>query len=170
MIAILTETTRHLTTQLGEELKRPQGNWQRRPALRQFVRSTDMLAEITLSTWAWICETLEDGGFEGREFAGYCRVLLEAIDGALSGYERLLALAAEAKLTAAAAGLHELEAKFPALREARPRIAEAYSLATQPPSPIDEKRLAESIAELERGEFIDLDDEFIDRLRAGDNF
>ncbi|HBI42745.1 MAG TPA: hypothetical protein DDY78_07795 [Planctomycetales bacterium] len=169
MTAILTETTRHLTTQLGEELKRPQGNWQRRPALRQFVRSTDMLAEITLSTWAWICETLEDGGFEGREFAGYCRVLLEAIDGALSGYERLLALAAEAKLTAEAAGLPDLDVKLIALREVRPRIAEAFSFATQPPRPIDEKRLAESIAALERGEMIDCDDEFIDRFVAGGN-
>jgi hypothetical protein len=170
MTALLTETTRHLTTRLDEELKRPRGERLRRQALRQFARGADVLAEITLSSWAWVCETLEEEGFEGREFAGYGRVLLDAIDGVLSGYERLLALAAEAKLTAEDAGLHDLEAKLPALREARPRIAEALSLATQPPGPIDEKRLAEGRAALDRGEFIVLDDEFLDRLRAGGSF
>lgn len=170
MTALLMQTTRHLTTLLDEELKRQEGQKLTGPALRHFARGIDALAEITLSAWAWVRETLEDEGFEGRQLAGHCRALTDGIDGCLSGYERLLALTAASGLKAEDAGLPALEAKLPALREARPKVAEALTVATRPPRPIDEKRLAEGIAASKRGECIVLDDEYIARLRAGGNF
>jgi hypothetical protein len=170
MTALLTDTTRDLATWLSEELKQRKGERLKRQVLRNLVWSADVLAGITLSAWAWVRETLEGEGFEGGELAGYCRVLLDGIDGSLAGYERLLALAEESGLTAEAAGLGDLEAKLPSLREARPRVAGALDLATRPPRPIDEAKLAESRAALDRGEFVAIDDEYLARLRAGGNF
>jgi hypothetical protein len=66
--------------------------------------------------------------------------------------------------------LHVLEVKLPALREARPHVAAALDLATRPARPVDESKLAESRAALDRGEFVTLDDEYLARLRAGEEF
>jgi hypothetical protein len=170
MTALLNETTRDLTTRLGEELRRREGERLRRPVLRHLVRSADALAGITLSAWTWVRETLEGEGFEGCEMARHCRVLLDGIDGGLAGYERLLALAEASGLSPEAAGLHDLEAKLPALREARPTVAGALGLATRPPRPVDEALLTESRAALERGEFVTVDDAYLARLRAGGDF
>jgi len=170
MTALLIETTRDLTTRLGEELKRRKGERLQRQVLRSLVLGADALAGIILSAWAWVRETLEEEGFEGRELARKCQVLLDGIDWVLAGYERLLEMAEESGLTPKAAGLHELEAKLPALREARPQVAEALALATRPPRPVDERALAESRTALDRGEFVPLDDEYLARLRAGEDF
>lgn len=173
MTALLTETARELTARLGEELSRPKGEKLKRQVLRNLVRSADALAGITLSAWAWVRETLEAEGFEGGELAGYCRVLLGAIDGidgGPAGYDRLLAMAEKDGLTPEAAGLRELEAKLPALREARPTVAEVLALATRPPRPVDAARLAESAAALQRGAFVTVDGEYLARLRAGEDF
>jgi hypothetical protein len=170
MTALLTETARELTTRLGEELRRRKGEKLKKRVLRNLVRSADALAGITLSAWTWARETLEGEGFEGGELAGYCRVLLDAIDGGLAGHDRLLAMAEEDGLTPEAAGFRELEAKLPALREARPKVAEALALATRPAGSVDEAKLAESGAALERGEFVTVDDEYLARLRAGEDF
>jgi hypothetical protein len=170
MTALLTETAREVTTRLGEELERRKGEKLKRRVLRNLVRSADALAGITLSAWAWVRETLESEGFEGGELAGHCRVLLDAIDGGLAGYDRLLAMAEEDGLTPESAGLLELEAKLPALRDARPAVAEVFALATRPRRPVDEAKLAESRTALERGEFVTADDEYLARLRAGEDF
>jgi hypothetical protein len=97
-------------------------------------------------------------------------VLLEGIDGTLAGYERLLALAEEAGLTPEAAGLKKLEDKLAALREARPKVVETLGLATRPARPINAATLAQSRAALERGEFVTVDEEYLARLRAGEDF
>src|SRR5712692_2405382 len=170
MTALLTETTRDLTSRLGEELKRKRGEKLMRQVLRNLVRSADALAGITLSAWAWVHETLEREGFEARELAGYSQVLLDAIDGSLAGYEQLLAMAETSSLTAEAAGLQDLEAKLPALRDARPKVAETLRLATRPPRIVDDATLAESSAAIERGEFVTVDDDYLARLRASGNF
>ncbi len=171
MTALLIEPTRDLTTRLGEELKRPKGEILERRILRNLVWGANALAVITLSAWAWVCETLEEEGFEGRELAGYCQVLLDGIDGTLAGYERLLAWAEESSRTPEAARLlQSLETRLPALREARPKVAAVLALATRPPRPVDEATLAESRAALDRGEFVTVDDESLARLRAGEDF
>lgn len=166
MTAILTETARTLTTQLGEELKLRQGQKSRRRVVRELVRIDDTLTVIILSAWAWVRETLEGEGFEGRELAGHCRVLLDGIDQCLGGYEQLLALAEESDLTPEAAGLPGLEASLRALREARPKVAEVLDRATRPLPPIDEVKLAEARAALDRGEFATIDDDYLSRLRT----
>src|SRR5437867_1478158 len=168
MTALLTETTRDLTTRLGEELRRREGERLKRQVLRNLVRSADALAGIILSAWAWVSETLEGEGFEGRELAGHCQVLLDGIDASLAGHERLLAEAAG--LVPEAAGLRDLEAKLPALREARPKVAAALDLASRAPRPINEATLAEAKGALERGELVTLDDDYLARLRAGQDF
>jgi hypothetical protein len=170
MTALLTETTRDLTSRLGEELKRRRGEKLKRQVLRNLVWSADALAGITVSAWTWVRETLEREGFEGRELAGYCQVLLDAIDGGLAGYEQLVALAESSGLTPDAAGLQDLEAKLPTLRDARPKIAEALRLATLPPRPVDAATLAKSTTALERGEFVTMDDEYLAQVRASGNF
>jgi hypothetical protein len=152
-----------LTTQLGAELKRREGEKLRRRAVGYLVANVDALAGILLSAWKWVRETLEGEGFEGQELARHCQVLLEGIDRSLSGYEQLLELAAASGLTPEAAGLHDLEAKLPALREARPHVAAALALAGRLPRPLDDKMLAESQSALERGEFVTLDDDYLDR-------
>src|SRR5262245_15332864 len=113
MTALLTETTRDLTKRLHEELnqqaaerlRQQKGERLRRQMLRQVVWGADALAGIILSACKWIWETLERDGFEGRELANYCGVLLEGIDESLTGYERLLALTEAADLTREAVGL-----------------------------------------------------------------
>src|SRR5438128_769144 len=129
MTALLTDTTRDLTSRLGEELRRREGEKLRRQALRNLAGSADALAGIILSAWTWVRETLEKDGFEGRELAHHCQVLLDGIDGSLAGYGRLLALTETSGLTSEAAGLQSLEAKLPALRETRPEVAGALGLA-----------------------------------------
>jgi hypothetical protein len=144
MTVLLTETTRSLTTRLGEELRRQQGEKPRQQVLRALVRSADALAGITLSAWTWVRETLEGEGFEARELAQHCQVLLDGIDESLAGYERLLALAEESDLTPSAAGLDTLANKLSALREARPKVAALLGLAARPARPVDEATLAET--------------------------
>lgn len=170
MTALLIETTRDLATRQAEELKRRRGEKLRRQVLRKLSLNENVLAEITLSIWKWIRETLEEEGFEGRELAGYCQLLLDGIDGRLSGCELLLAKADEAGLTPKAAGLADLEAKLPALREARPKVAGILELATRAPRPIDEAMLKKSKQAVEHGEFVTLNDEYLARLRAGQDF
>ncbi len=169
-MALLTETAHDLTARLDAELSRREGERLRRQMLRNLVCSADALAGITLSGWMWVRETLEREGFEGRELARHCQVLRDGIDGVLAGYERLLALAGASGLTAEDAGLHDLEGKLPALREARSKVAEALGLATRPPRPVEEAKLVESRAALERGEFVTINDEYLARLRAGEDF
>jgi len=171
MTELLIETARDLTARQAEELRRQKKvgrlKWQ---VLRGLVRNEDVLAGVILAAWKWVRETLEEEGFEGRDLAGKCRVLLDGIDGSLSRYKQFVADAEEAELTPEAAGLSDLEAKLPALREARPKVAETLELATRPPRPIDETRLNESKGAFQRGEFVTLEDEYLARLRAGQDF
>lgn len=169
MTTLLTENTRDLATRLDEELRRRKGEVLMRRVARDLVLNADALAGIILSCWAWVRETLEEEGFEGRELSGHCQVLLDAIDGSLAGYERLRVLVEDSGLTPEAAGLCDLEGKLPALREARPKVAELLGFVTRPPRPVDEKVLAESSAAIERGEFITLDDAYLARLRADED-
>jgi hypothetical protein len=170
MTALLIETTRDLTTRLGEELKRRECERLMRRVLRHLVKSADIIAEITLGAWAWVNETLEAEGFEGGVLAGHCEVLLRGIDMSLAGYEQLLAQANESGLTPEDAGLDHLASKLPALREARPKVAAALALASRPPRPVDEGKLADSRGALDRGECVNVDDAYLARLQAGEDF
>jgi hypothetical protein len=170
MTALLMDTTQNLTTRLGEELGRQDAGRLRRKVLRRLIWDTEALAGITLSAWKWVRESLEAEGFEGRELIRHCQIILEGINRGLVGYEHLRKLAEESGLTSGVAGLKELEAKLPALQEARAAVGQALSLADRPPRPVDGKVLAESEAALERGEFVTLDDQYLDRLRAGEDF
>src|SRR6266851_5171732 len=163
MTALLSKTIHDLKTPLDEGLRRPKGDKLARQLLRDLVWNADALAGVTLSAWTWVRGTLEEEGFEGRELVGHCRVLLDGIDGSLTGYERLLEWAEEAGLTPEAAGLRDLEAKLPALREARPKIAAALELATRPGRHVDEAMLAASRTAAERGEFVQVDDDYLAR-------
>jgi hypothetical protein len=170
MTTLLKDMTHGLTTRLGEELRRQEGERLSRRLLRTLAVNADVLAGITLSAWKWVRETLEAEGFEGRELAEYCRVLLEGIDLGLTGYERLLVQAKDSNLSTEAAGLRDLEAKLPALREARTEVAGALALATRRPRPVDAAKLAESTVAFQRGEFVNIDEEYLARLRAGEDF
>ena len=170
MSALLIDITHAFTTRLGEELTPQEGERLTRKVLRGIAGDTDVLAGISLRAWTWVRETLEGEGFEGRELTRHCKVLDEGIKGCLVGYERLQKQAEESGLTAEAAGLRDLEAKLPALREARDAIGQALRLAAQPSRPVDDKALADSAAALERGEFVTLDDQYLARLRAGADF
>jgi len=177
MVALLTETrawTKRLHEELNqqgaEKLPQQEGERLRRRLLRQLAWQADALAGVILAAWKWIQETLGEEGFEGRELLGYSEVVLEGIDEGLTGYERLSALASEAALTPQAIGLRDLEAKLPALREARPKVAELLALATRPPRPVDESLLAESKATIERGDFVIINDEYLSRVQAGEDF
>lgn len=170
MTALLIETARDLTARQAEELRRWKGERLNRQVLRVFVWNEDVLAGITSAIWKWVRETLEEEGFEGRELTEYCQLLLEGIDGSLSRYEQLLTWAAEAGLTPEAIGLSDLEVKLPALREARPKVVEILNLATRPPRPVDEAMLNKSKGAFERGEFVTINDEFLARLREGQDF
>jgi hypothetical protein len=170
MTALLTEMAHDLRMRLSEELTRREGERLKRQVLRGLVSITDILAEVILKAWKWVRETLEVEGFEGRQLARQCKLLLDAIDWILPAYERFVAQAEESGLTAEAAGLSDLEAKLPALREARPKVAETLDLATRPPRSVKEAMLDESKGALDRGEFVTLDDEYLARLRAGEDF
>jgi hypothetical protein len=170
MTPLLIETTRDLTTRQTEELRRRKGERLRRQMLRTLVSNEGALAGFTLSAWKWVRESLEEEGFEGRELAGYCRVLLDGIDGILAGYEQLLAQAEESGLNPDEAGLPELAAKLPALRDVRPKVAELLDLATRPPRPVDEAMLNQARGAIDRGEFVTIDEEYLARLRAGEDF
>lgn len=168
MTALLPETTRDLTKRLDAELKRLEGEKLTRQELRNLVGSTDVLAGIILSTRKWLRETLEEEGFEGRELMRHCRVLLDGIDWILAAHERFRAQAAASGQTAEIAGLRDLKAKLPALREIRPNVVAALSLAARPSRPVEEAMLADSKAALEKGGFITVDDDYLARLRAGE--
>ncbi len=170
MTALLMDIIHDYTPRLDEELTRQEAEKLTRKVLRRIVGDTDTLAGIALRAWKWVRETLEGEGLEGRELTRYCQVLQEGIKGFLGGYERLLKQAEASGLTAEAVGLRELEAKLPALREALAAVGQALSRAAQPSRPIDEKALAASAASLERGEFVTLDDQYLARLRAGEDF
>lgn len=170
MTTLLTDTTRDMATRLDEELRRRKGERLKRQVLRNLVWTADALAGIILSAWTWVRETLEGEGFEGRELAEHCQVVLDGIDGALVGYEQLLRMAERSGLTPDAVGLQDLEAKLPALREARPQVIQLLQLADRLPQPIDATVLAESKAALERGKFVTINDEHLARLRAGEDF
>jgi hypothetical protein len=170
MTALLTETAHDLRTRLSEELTRREGERLKRQILRGLVGSADILAAMILKAWKWLHETLEAEGFEGRQLARQCQLLLDAIDWILPAYERFVAQAEESGLSAETAGLSDLEAKLPALREARPKVAEILDLASRPPRPVEEAMLDESKGAFDRGEFVTLDDEYLARLRAGEDF
>src|SRR5262249_9001814 len=111
----------------------------------------------------------EGEGFEASELTRHCQILLDGIDGSLAGYERLVELARASGLTPETAGLRDLEAKLPALRVARPDVARALDLALPPRGPIHASVIAQSQAALDRGEFVNIDDDYLARLRAGED-
>ena len=170
MTALMIEPARDWMARQAEESRRRKGEKLGRQVLRALVWNEDVLAGIVLAIWKWVHETLEEEGFEGRELARHCQLLLDGIDGSLARYEQFTADAEEAGLTPEAAGLRDLEAKLPALREARPKVAEILNLATRPPRPVDEAMLNESKDAFARGEFGVLDDEYLARLRTGQDF
>lgn len=168
MTARLTETVEDSLERLIEEEKRCVGEKATRHALRSLASNADILAKMILKAWKWLQETLEAEGFEGRQLADRCRVLVEAMDWILLAHERFLAQAKAAGLTAEDAGLQDPEAKLPALREALPKVAALLGLASRSPHPVEEARLVESKNAVARGAFINIDDEFLARLRAGE--
>ncbi len=170
MTTLLIETARDLTARQAEELRRRKGEKLRRPVVRDLVWNENVIARVILSLWKWVRETREEEGFEGRELAGKCRVLLDGIDGSVARYEQFVADAEQAGLTPEAVGLSDLEAKLPALREARPKVVEILNLATRPPLPVDEAILNKSRDALDRGEFVTINAEYLARLRAGRDF
>lgn len=170
MTALLTETASDLIARLTEEEKRWEDERLRRQVVRILVSSADVLTEVILKAWKWARETLEAEGFEGRQLARQCQLLLDGIDWLLPAYERFLAQARASGLTPEESGLPDLQVKLPALQEARPRVAELLALVTRPSRPIDEAILAESRASFDRGEFVTIDDDFLARLRAGEQF
>jgi hypothetical protein len=170
MTTLPLEPARDWITWLKDALERREGERLQRQALRELVWRADVIAYVVLGAWGWVREALENEGIEARKLAGQCQVLLEGIDMSLAGHERLLEWAEADGLTPDAAGLRELEAKLPALREARPKVAEALALATRPPRPVDEKALAESQAALDHGKFVTVDEDYLARLRAGEDF
>lgn len=175
MTMLLAENTPAMVTQFEddlklEELRRRRGEKLQRQAVRTLVQSANVLAGVVLEGWTRVSEMLEKKGFEASELARNCQVLLDGLEGTLSGHERLLALVKDSGLTSEATGLGELEAKLPALRAARPKLTEALAIATRPARPINEKALAESRDALGQGEFVTIDDEYLARLRAGADF
>jgi hypothetical protein len=160
------ETTRGLTVRLGEELRLKRGESLRRQVLCNLVKSADILAELTLSAWAWVSETLEREGFEGQELTEYCQILLGGIDATLKSHQLLRAKAQSLGISNEIAGLHGLEAKLPSLENIRPKIAEVLGLASPPHRSVDESKLAESTAAIEKGQFVSLDNDYLDRLKA----
>lgn len=170
MTALLIEPARNWMARQAEELRRWEGERLNRQVRRALVWNEDVIAGIILAIWKWVRETLEEEGFEGRELTEYCQLLLEGIDGSLSRYEQFLAWVEEAGLTPEAIGLSDLEAKLPALREARPKVVELLELASRPSRAVDEAVLRKSKGALERGEFVTINDEYLARLRAGQDF
>jgi hypothetical protein len=170
MTALLPETVCDLMARLTEEEKRWAGEKWKRQVVRNLASSTDVLAGIILAAWNGVRETLELEGFEGQWLGRQCKQLLDGIDWILPAYERFVAQGQESGLTSEDARLQDLEAKLPALREARPRIAEVFGLTMQPAKPIDGEMLAASRTAFERGEFVIADEGYLTRLRAGQPF
>jgi hypothetical protein len=171
MTAQLEKTARDLMKRQAKEARRRKKAARRkRQVLRDLVWNENVLAGIILSLWKWVRETLEQDGFEGRELVSKCQVLLAGIDGCLTRYEQFVVDAEEAGLTSEAVRLQDLEVQLPALREARPKVAELLDFSTRPPRSIDEAMLNKSKEAAEHGEFVTLDDEYLARLRAGQDF
>ena len=169
MPALLTETTSNLTSRLDEELRLNRGEKLSRQVLCNLVKSADILAGLALSAWAWVRETLEREGFEGRELAATCKVLVDGIDGGIEAHKQLLALAKSSGHSPETVGLKDLEAKLPALQAARPKVVEVHDLATRGNRPDDLTLLAETSAAMEKGQFVTMDDEYLNRVRANGN-
>ena len=169
MTMLLMETARDLTTRLDHELRRPNGEKPKRQALRNLARSADALAGLILSAWVWVSETLEEEGFEGRELAQHCQVLVNGIDECLFAHQKILEGTTVCGLTPISAGLDDLEGKLPALREVRSNVTRILALATRPPRPIDESMLAEARRAIERGELIKVDEQLLSRLETGED-
>ncbi len=100
MTALLTETAHDLMLRLTEEEKRYVGEKLRGQMVRGLVSGTDLMAETILKAWKWVRETLEGEGFEGRQLAHQCPLLLDGIDWILPAYARFLAQAEASGLTA----------------------------------------------------------------------
>jgi hypothetical protein len=158
MTAILTEATHDLTARLSEALGQLKKEKLARRMLRNLVRADGALANITLSAWNSVCEALEAEGFEGRELAAQCKVLLDGVNLSLGAYEKLLEIAEASEISPQEAGLEEVKARIPLLEEVQPKIALLLELATRPAQPIDEARLNKSLEDFECGKFITLND------------
>src|SRR4051812_45315557 len=87
--ALLPELARDLAARLTQELDRRQGQKLGRAAFRDLARSVGVLADVVLSAHAWVRETLEEEGFEGRALAECSRAILEGADAALGAFDRL---------------------------------------------------------------------------------
>jgi hypothetical protein len=163
MTALLTGATHDLTIRLTDELKRQDAERQNRQWVRQLAEAGSLLARLTLTSWDWVCETLEREGFEGGELRRQCAVVLAGMDACLAAYESVTAQAKTSGLSVQDAGLRELAEKLPALQEARSKVLAVQAVAGLPPRPVDETRLAASQAALERGELLS-GDELLSRL------
>jgi hypothetical protein len=170
MTTLLVDTARDLATRLGNELKLRRGEKVFQLKLRELVEASDALIGIILTCCAGLRETLEREGCEGRRLAKYSKGLLEVTDSALAEGDETLGLANNVGVDSTEAGLPQLSSKLAALRESRPYLADVVAMATRPPRPIDEARMAESDAALERGEFVNVDDEYLRRLHAGEDY
>jgi hypothetical protein len=164
MTAILTEATQDLTARLSEALGQQKQDKLARRILRNLVRAEEALVNITLSAWNSVCEALEAEGFEGRELAAQCQVLLDGIIVALGACDKLRESAAASGISLGEAGLVELESRITLLREIQPKIASLLELATRPPKPLDEARLDKARQDFEAGRFITLNQATINGL------
>jgi 2-phospho-L-lactate guanylyltransferase (CobY/MobA/RfbA family) len=164
MTAILTEATHDLTARLSEALGQQKKEKLARRMLRNLVRAEDALANITLSAWNSVCEAVEAEGFEGRELAAQCQILLDAINVSLGAYHKLHDIAAASEISPDEAGLVELESKIPLLKEVQPKIASLLQFTTRPPKPLDEVRLNKAREDFECGRFVTLNDATINGL------
>jgi 2-phospho-L-lactate guanylyltransferase (CobY/MobA/RfbA family) len=158
MTAILTEATRDLTTRLSEALGQQKKEKLARRMLRNLVRAEDALVTITLSAWNSVCEAVEAEGFEARELAAQCKVLLDGINLSLGAYEKFLEIAEASEISPKEAGLEEVKARLPLLKEVQPKIASLLEFATRPPKPLDEARLNKAREDFECGRFVTLND------------
>lgn len=158
MTAILTEATQDLTARLSQALGQQKKEKLARRMLRNLVRAEDALVAITVSAWNSVCEALEAEGFEGRELAAQCQVLLDGINVSLGAYDKLRDIATASEISPIEAGLVELESKIPLLKEVQTKIASLLELATRPPKPLDETRLKKSLEDFECGRFVTLND------------
>jgi hypothetical protein len=86
MTALLTDTIRDLAARLSRELQLRKNEVLKEQELRHLASTAEILAGATLSTWAWVRETLEGKGFEGRELAGHCEAVLAGIDQSLTAH------------------------------------------------------------------------------------
>jgi 2-phospho-L-lactate guanylyltransferase (CobY/MobA/RfbA family) len=158
MTAILTEATHDLTARLSEALGQQKKEKLARRMLRNLVRAEDALVTITLSAWNSVCEAVEAEGFEARELAAQCKVLVDGINLSLGAYEKFLEIAEASEISPKEAGLEEVKARLPLLKEVQPKIASLLEFATRPPKPLDEARLSKAQEDFECGRFVTLND------------